>query len=156
MEEQNNDFLTPEERASLTPKEESHAYIVEKNISAPGERPTIITVLCGYFFISWILSVINIIGFYISLPINATVSFNLTGFSVGGVFAMILSSLYVVSVLGLWLMKKLGAYLFLAVIILGLIIASITTKSATFFSFSALLLPGVVIWMGFKHLDRMS
>ena len=83
-------------------------------------------------------------------------SFNLTGFSLGGAVASIFSLLYVASVFGLWLMKKWGIYLFLGIVIISLIASAITTKSVTFFSFSSLLLPALVIWVGFKNIDKMS
>jgi len=51
MEEENKDFLTPEERASLSPKEESSAYIVEKNISSLSGRDLQLLLLCVGIFL---------------------------------------------------------------------------------------------------------
>lgn len=156
MEEQNKDFLTPTERASLNSEGDNNARIIENNLSGSGDRPTIITVLCGYFFIAWSLSIINLIGLTASLPEGATFSFNLTGFSLKGIFALVLSFSYIVSVFGYWLMKKWSVYLYAVLVILSVIITLVTLKTITFFFFSSLVLPAIMVWMGFKYLDRMS
>lgn len=155
MDEQKEDFLTPEERASLGPNETDNADITKNNISEFASRPTIITVLCGYFFISWILSILNTVGILTSLPGNATFSFNLTGFSVQGWISMIFSLLYVVSIFGYWLMKKWSVYLYAILVVLLIIFGLFTIKTVNFFFFTSLILPAVVIWTGFKNLDRM-
>jgi hypothetical protein len=155
MDEQKEDFLTPDERASLGPKEVDVANITKNDFSGSGVRPTTITVLCGYFFISWILSILNTVGILTLLPGNATFSFNLTGFSVQGWISMIFSLLYVVSIFGYWLMKKWSVYLYAILIVLLIIFGLFTIKTVNFFFFTSLILPAVVIWTGFKHLDIM-
>ena len=156
MEEQKEDFLTPEERASLAPKEIDNASIITNNISEPGNRPTFITVLCGYFFISWILTLINIIVVLTSFQQNQTLSFSFTGFPAQGWLGIILSLIYIISIFGYWLMKKWGVYLFAVLVVLLVVINFFTVKTINFSFIAALILPIVVIWAGFKYLDRMA
>jgi|GEM_PF-3761141 len=155
MEEQNNDFLTPAERASLNSDEGNRAYVVEKSVSTKTERPTIVTALCGYFFVSWVLSIINTAGIMFTYP-DAKVSFNLSGFSLTGIFAAIFSLLVIVSILGYWFMKKWSVYLYCALVVISIIITLFTFKAVTFFFVSSLLIPAAVVWVGFKNLDKMA
>lgn len=148
------DFLTPEERASLGPKEPDLSQIEKNEVAYSGIRPTIITVLCGYFFVSWILNIINIVG--ILSTVKSKLTLNLTGFSMNTSLAIIISLLYVTSVFGYWLMKKWGVFLYTAVVILSIIISATTIKTLNFFFFSALFLPIIMILFGFKYLSQME
>lgn len=158
MEEQYKNFLNaPEENNSnFNFKENDDARIVESNVLVPGERPTIITALCGYFFVSWSLNIISTVGRLAALPESAKISFNLTGFPLKGVYALVISLLIVVSVFGYWLMKKWGVYLYTVSIIFSVIFALVTIKTISFLFVLSLILPAVMIFTGFKYLNRMS
>jgi hypothetical protein len=155
MEEIKEDFLTPEERASLGPKVGDISQVIKNNIPESGGRPTIITVLCGYFFVSWILSILSTIGIITSLHITSY-SLNLTGFSLQGWLGIIFSFIYVISIFGYWAMKKWGVYLYTVLAILLAILSFVTTKTISFFFILSLILPIFVIWAGLKHLNRMD
>lgn len=125
------------------------------------ERPTIITVICGYFFITWTLTVIT----YLRLLIQAKdVSFNFTNFSSLSEFvSFLVSTLIFISILGLWTVRKWGVYLYTATNVFIFIYLSLKLNSygMSFENISSTIfwgsiLPIFVIIVGFINLNRMK
>jgi len=110
--------------------------------------------MCGYFFIGWILNLINSIALIIVA--KAIFSFNATGVSLNGGLGIILSLLIIVSIFGYWLMKRWSVYLYTLSIILSIVFGLFTIKIPVLLFIVPLVLPAVMIWMGFKYLARMS
>lgn len=78
-----------------------------------GQRPTLITVLCGYYFITWLLFIVNFIVFQVGLYIHAqsvSWSFNVHNWEQG--MNLAIAAIFVIGVLGYWSMKKWGVYLY--------------------------------------------
>lgn len=158
MEVQKNDFLTPEERASL--KEDVVDKVINKKILEDGIRPTIITVLCGYYFVSWFVGVINAIRIFSSLGFAGTtftfspVAIDLQG-GIATLFAILFSVLFVAGIFGYWFMKRWGVYCYIASVLFSVILSLIVSNVSGFSFILSLILPGFMIYIGLKYLNRM-
>ena len=86
---------------SVSPASFRNATISEQ------DRPTMIIALCGYYFISLILSFINVVE--LMLTNSLKINFNLYG-TVGEI----------ISFVGIWYMRKWGAYLYFLIVIASL------------------------------------
>lgn len=125
------------------------------------ERPTIITIICGYFFISWSLNLINLLRF---LSQTKNISLNLSSFgSLSGFVSFLISILIFVSILGFWFVRKWGVYLYTAVNVFAFIYLLLKIHSYGYFSwniFSSIIwgsiLPIFVIIIGFMNLNKME
>lgn len=117
-------------------------------------RPTLITALCGYFFITTALSVMNLglLSLLGQLPLSITVD-NAPG--------IVLALFTFFSVIGYWEMKRWGVMLYtLTVFATVLIVVSNLHATTPLIILAAILpstlLPGVMVYAGFVHLDQMS
>ena len=116
-------------------------------------RPTIITVLCGYFFVGWCL---NIINWFVVLFRSSNVSFNLTGFgTLRGWVGLIISCLLVIAIFGYWFMRKWGVYLYTGIIVFNIVYILFKLRPFSPIVLLSFLLPIAVIIIGFKYLNRM-
>ncbi len=143
------------------PKEEKSGVNISNGIIAKKTtnmvnmgRPTIITVLCGYFFVSWCLKTVS--WLVIFLQTSGKISFNFSGigqlsFWVG----LIVSTFIIISIFGYWLMRKWGVYLYTAVIVFNFVYLLFRLGSFPMILFLGFLLPIVVIIVGFLHLEKM-
>ncbi len=122
-------------------------------------RPTLITVLCGYFFVSWILSLINWLVFIISLSQITDASIT-PSFSLSSLPNLLISLGILIAIFGYWNMKKWGVYLYIAsqiALIIYLFINIHNPSGAAIVSIIiGLLLPITTIGTGLKYLEQMS
>lgn len=104
-------------------------------------RPTALTIICVLGFLGAILT---IPAFFASLrlPIGAWYP----------PFLLLSGVIGLVCMIGLWKMKRWAVFTYTGFVILNQIILMITGN----WSFLALLLPGIVIAIGFKYLPRMT
>lgn len=125
------------------------------------KRPTIITVICGYFFISWGLKLVLMLRL---LGKANNISLNFTSFgSLEGFVSFLVSTLTIISIFGIWFIKKWGVYLYTAVNIFTFVYLLLQFDSKGYLSwdtFSSMLwglvLPIFVIVIGFLNLKRMN
>lgn len=122
-------------------------------------RPVIITALCGYCFISWILSLINLMVLAVTLSQSSSASFS-PSFSTTSVPGFVISLAAIIAVFGYWGMKKWGVYLYtiseVALVVYLLANSHGFNETVAFSLIIGLLLPIVVIYTGFKYLAYMS
>ncbi|MBU2635249.1 hypothetical protein KJ841_02115 [Patescibacteria group bacterium] len=134
---------------------------VKENARVIYERPAIITVICGYFFISWSLTLISLLRLLFQ---TKDISLNLSTFgSLSGLVSFLTSILIFVSIFGFWFVRKWGVYLYTAVnififIYLLLKLNSYGISFGDIFSaiFWGSILPIFVIIVGFMNLNRMK
>lgn len=151
-------FSLPEDK-SVNLKEEG--FGTKENKSASYKRPTIITVICGYFFISWSLSLIAYLRLLSKIK---DVSFNFTSFSsLEGFVSFLISTLIFISIFGLWFVRKWGVYLYTAMNIFTFVYLLLKFNSHGYLSwdmFSAILWPSIlpifVIAVGFMNINKMK
>lgn len=151
-------FSLPENK-SVNLKEED--FGAKENKSASYKRSTIITIICGYFFISWSLSLIA----YLRLLFKVKdVSFNFTSFSsLEGFVSFLISTLIFISIFGLWFVRKWAVYLYTAVNIFSFIYLLLKFNSYGYLSWDvfstalwASILPIFVIAIGFMNINKMK
>lgn len=153
-------FLLPEDESKDLKKEEENISIKE-NTKIIYERPTIITVICGYFFISWSLTLIALLRI---LSQTKDISLNLSSFgSLSGFVSFLISILIFASIFGYWMARKWGVYLYTAVNIFTFIYLLLKLNSYGYLPwdiFSAIfwgsILPIFVIIVGFINIDKMK
>ena len=120
------------------------------------ERPTIITVLCGYFFVSWILTIINLLVLFFSANSGFTSSINVVSWT------FLFTLLSIIAVFGYWFMSKWAVYLYIVVTIASLVYEFINSHGYSFSSgvlFSliiSLVIPISLIYVGVKYFGQMS
>lgn len=140
---------------------EEEKISVKENAKIIYERPAIITVICGYCFISWSLILISLLRL---LSQTKDISLNLSGFSsLSGLVSFLTSILIFVSILGFWFVRKWGVYLYTAVniFIFVYLLLKLNSYGMSFGNiFSAIfwgsILPVFVIIIGFMNLNKMK
>jgi hypothetical protein len=145
----NNSPVTSQTSASASSTVASRAFAIG------GNRPTIITVLCGYYFVSFILSLINFIPAMVSLAKVPGVNYS-SLLNIGLLFSLAIF----VAMLGYWGMKKWGVYLYVvaeASVVAYLFVKIPSFSGAVLLSLIVgLILPVFVVYTGLKNFDRMS
>lgn len=147
------------ENESINLKEED--FKAKESTKIIYERPIIITIICGYFFISWGLTLIRFLRL---LGQVEDISLNFTSFgSLSGVISFLVSTLIFISIFGLWMVRKWGVYLYTAVniFIFVYLLLKLNSYGMPFGDiFSAIfwgsILPIFVIIVGFMNLNRMK
>lgn len=138
---------------------EENSTRMSRALTSNSNRPTMITVLCGYFFVSWILSLINWLVFIISLS-QATGTSITPSFSLNSLPNLLISLGILIAIFGYWNMKKWGVYLYIAsqiALIIYLFINVHNPSGAVIVSIIVgLLLPITTIGTGLKYLEQMS
>ncbi|MCC2630795.1 MAG: hypothetical protein K0S38_604 [Candidatus Paceibacter sp.] len=80
----------------------------------PFSRPNLITVLCGYYFVSWAIAIVGV--FYTLLTamlLNSNpASFVPVSYTLSSLIYIAIMTCYVISVWGYWFMKRWGVFLF--------------------------------------------
>jgi len=153
MQEQNND-LSIDDKNFLDDLDKKEAKIIESHI-IDGSRPTVITILCGYFFVSWLLSILRFVAI---LGYGQITSISFLGLSgLPGAVDIIVSFAIVISILGYWIMKKWAVYLYTFIILsVVLYVLLIRHQIFSFIHLPSLTLFAIVILVGFLNLKRMD
>ncbi|MES2437397.1 MAG: hypothetical protein V4519_05305 [Patescibacteria group bacterium] len=125
------------------------------------DRPTLITAICGYYFITWLLLILQQVILYVMYSGMGGVSFA-QYLTLNVVTIMMLAAF--IGVVGIWFMKRVGLYLYTisqigSIVYIG---AQYMESGISFFdpqllwgvSF-AYLVPIVLIVVGFRYFKRM-
>lgn len=76
------------------------------------KRPVLITIICGYFFVNWVMYVIKILLFSL-LYSQIKVSWTFSKFSsLEEAIPIIMAAIIFVAIIGLWQMRKWGILLY--------------------------------------------
>jgi len=161
MEKQYKNFPFPleEENKPVDLKEEG--FKAEEN--KLNERPEIITIICGYFFIAWSLTVISFIRLLVQIKNLGDIHLNFSSYSsLSGWIGLLISVLLFASIFGYWNLRKWGVYLYTAVnvfilVYLALKLNSLGMSLGNIFSgiFWGSILPIFIVYIGFKYLKEM-
>ncbi|MEI6553938.1 MAG: hypothetical protein WCO09_05215 [bacterium] len=121
-------------------------------------RPTVITALCGYYFISWTLQLMYMLVLAASLSQNSKVNFG-TSLGINSLPSFIFTIAIAISMFGYWGMKKWGVHLFTVTELVSLVYIFSNLHgfnlSVMVSLIVSLLLPIFVIYNGYKYLDLM-
>lgn len=128
------------------------------------ERPEIITIICGYFFIAWSLTVISFIRLLTQIKNLGDIRLNFSSYgSLSGWVSLLVSVLLFASIFGYWNLRKWGVYLYTAVnvfilVYLALKLNSLGMSFGNIFSsiFWGSILPIFIAYIGFKYLNGMK
>jgi len=144
-----------------------------------GNRPTIITVLCGYIFVSLFVSAINLIYFSVLAPIlNPGIKISPMGaLTLESGIALIVNGIALFALFGYWGMQKWGVYAYASTktivfiyTLLKIFNSASSVKASSLGStvvgtgvtvavtslIISFLVPFAIIYYGFKYLDDMS
>jgi len=162
MEKQYKNFPFPlkEENEPMNLKEDG--FKMEENKLS--ERPEIITIICGYFFVTWSLSIIYFIRLLTQIKDIKDIRLNFSSYSsLSGWVGLLISVFLFASIFGYWNLKKWGVYLYTAVNIFILVYLALKFNSIGM-SFRSIasnifwgsILPAFIIYIGFKYLNGMK
>jgi len=126
-------------------------------------RPEIITIICGYFFIAWALSIISFIRLLTQIKNLGDIRLNFSSYSsLEGWVGLLISLLLFASILGYWNLKKWGVYLYTTVNVFLLVYISfklnsygLSIGSISSGIFWGSILPVFIIYVGFKYINGM-
>jgi len=152
-------FPLPDEPDQLMEREGN----INSNDKIYSGRPTIITVICGYFFITWSLSLISFLRALAQTKNIKDISFNFSSFgSLEGLIGILISLLLFVSIFGYWNFRKWGVYLYTAVTVFILVYSILKLNShgvplgnISSSIFWGSILPMFIIIVGFMNLNEM-
>jgi len=142
-------------RAMSTRKTTPEPTIIVPEAEIPVEhRPALITALCGYYFISFLLSVISVS----ILSLSGKLPFSVDSTNVPSISIALISFL---SVYGYWTMRRWGVMLFTLNTVALMLYLSTQLQGSAYFPFVAtliqsLLLPFVVVYIGFTYFEEMT
>ena len=112
------------------------------------KRPTALTVICIIFFVTAGFGVLMIP--FVLPKLNAVYG------SWYGPYFLISFVLTVISMIGIWRMKKWGLYLYLVLFLVGIIIGIVAKVHFTLPTLLGVIVPIVIIAVGLANLKKMT
>jgi hypothetical protein len=124
----------------------------------PYSRPTSITALCGYYFVTWIVSIVS--TFILIINLSSGVDFNVT-FNTQTLIKFGISLALFLSIFGIWYMKRWGVVLYIVSVLASLGYTLYQYKDLPSMSIAmplsiALIVPVMMIIVGGLYFKRMT